>query len=343
MTKLTDFPFYEPNKPPQYYKYHSEVSYLDELERIWGKRWGAQGIGKLREVVVVRPTEVEVDRLYDQDPSFFLFDGKKPDLELMQKQHDGMVSVYKKLGIKVHYMDYPGGAHSAYGPLKRSISAAAAFVINGGAILERSSTPFWRGRERYVGQFLMGIGCPILYMVHGKGVLVPAFRRMTDDFIVGMLSTDCNQDGLEQVRPVFERSGYKKILIGRSPGPLNYFYNEVPGRMHADMWIAPVDVGLALIYPPWVDFETIRELLGLGYKLIEVPKEEQMRSYACNALALEPRHLLMGEGAPQTVKALEKEGVEVIQIPYDEVMKYGGSISCTTGCLIRDPGPKLFE
>ncbi len=343
MTKLTDFPFYEPNKPPQYYKYHSEINYLDELERIWGKRWGAQGIGKLKEVVVVKPTEVEVDPLYEQDPAFFLSDGRKINLELMQKQHEGMVNVYKKLGIKVHYMEYPGGARSAYGPMKRSISASAAFVINGGAILGRYPVPYFRGRERYVAQFLMGISCPILYMVHGKGVCVLAFRRMTDDFIVGMLSTDCNQDGLEQVRPVLERSGYKKILIGRSPGPLNYFYEDVPGWMHADMWIAPVDVRFALIYPPWVDFETIRELLALGYKLIEVPKEEQMRSFACNALALEPRKLLMAEGAPQTVKALEKEGVEVIQIPYDEVMKYGGSIRCTTGQLIRDPGPRLFE
>ena len=35
----------------------SKVSYLDELELIWGKRWGAQGIGRLREVAMVRPTE----------------------------------------------------------------------------------------------------------------------------------------------------------------------------------------------------------------------------------------------------------------------------------------------
>jgi len=344
MTKLTDFPFYEPGKPPQYYKYHSEVSFPDEVERITGKRWGAQGIGKLREVVVVRPTEVEVDPLYDQDPSFFLFDGKKPDLELMQKQHDGMVSVYKKLGIKVHYMEYPGGARSAYGPLKRSISAAVCCVINGGALISREATPYWRGRSLHAARFLSSLGCPILHTVIGKGVCeIGAFRRMTDDFIVGMLSTDCNQDGLEQVRPILERSGYKKILIARTPGVLNYFYNDIVGWIHADMWIAPVDARLALIYPSWCDFETIRELLALGYKPIEVPREEQLRAFVCNALTLEPRRLLMAEGAPQTVKALEKEKVEVIQIPYDEVMKYGGGISCTTGRLIRDPGPKLFE
>lgn len=344
MTKLTDYPFYEPNKPPQYFNYHGAVSFVDEVEKITGKRWGAQGVGKLREVVVVKPTAVEVDPLYDQDPHFFLFDGKKPDLEVMQKQHEGMVSVYKDLGIKVHYMEYPGGARSAYGILKRSISAAVCCVINGGALISREATPYWRGRSLHASRFLAGLGCPILHTIIGKGVCeIGAFRRMTDDFIVGMLSTDCNQDGLEQVRPILEKSGYKKILIARTPGVLNYFYNDIIGWIHADMWIAPIDARLALIYPPWCDFETIRELLALGYKLIEVPKEEQLKAFACNALALEPRRLLMAEGAPQTVKALKKEGVDVIQIPYDEVMKYGGGISCTTGRLIRDPGPKLFE
>ena len=29
-----DFPYYEEGKVPQYHRYHAEVSYLDELERI---------------------------------------------------------------------------------------------------------------------------------------------------------------------------------------------------------------------------------------------------------------------------------------------------------------------
>ena len=32
------FSFYEEGKVPQYHKYHAEVSYMDELERIWGKK-----------------------------------------------------------------------------------------------------------------------------------------------------------------------------------------------------------------------------------------------------------------------------------------------------------------
>ena len=39
MAELDDYPAYEPNKPPQWYRYHKEVSYLDELEKI-GERNG---------------------------------------------------------------------------------------------------------------------------------------------------------------------------------------------------------------------------------------------------------------------------------------------------------------
>lgn len=52
-----------------------------------------------------------------------------------------MVDIYKKLGITVHYMEYPGGARSAYGLLKRCISAAANFVINGGQLLRGQLLP----------------------------------------------------------------------------------------------------------------------------------------------------------------------------------------------------------
>src|SRR5215831_17852915 len=69
---LRSFPFYEEGKVPQYQKYHAKVSYLDELELIWGKRWGAQGIGRLREVAMVRPTETEVKKLYEEDSAFFM-------------------------------------------------------------------------------------------------------------------------------------------------------------------------------------------------------------------------------------------------------------------------------
>jgi arginine deiminase len=329
--ELARFPFYEEGKVPQYHRYHSEVSYLDELALIWGKRWGAQGIGKLREVAMVRPTATEVRKLYEQDSAFFVFNGTTPDLELMQAQHRRLAELYEGLGITVHYVTWPDDPpRSAYGPMKRSISAAAGFVINGGAIIPREATPYWRGRSRYVSQFLMALGCPILYTVHGFGVCeVGASVRMSDDFIVLMLSTDCNRDG------------YKEVLLASSPGPLYGYHEEVPGWMHADMWIMPLDARLALIYPPWCDYETIRKLHAFGYELLEAPREE-VYLYPVNGITVEPRRVIMNASAVKTRALLERHGVEVIPIEYDEVHKYGGGIRCNTMQLVRDAGPKTF-
>jgi hypothetical protein len=86
-----------------------------------------------------------------------------------------------------------------------------------------------------------------------------------------MLYTDCNREGAEQVTPLLHRSGYNGVHLAHSPGPLYGYHEEVPGWMHSDMWIVPLDAKLALIYPPWCDYETIRRLDAIGYELIECP------------------------------------------------------------------------
>ena len=342
-SELTRFPGYRPGSVPQYAEYHDEVGFLDEIEAIWGKRWGAQGIGRLREVAMSPPTEVETLPLYDEDPAFFVFGDQLPDLGLMREQHAALMETYRSLGIEVHLFEYPETPRSAYGVMKRAVSAAAGFVIDGGAIIPREAAPYWRGRSRYVSQFLMSLGCPILYTVHGFGVCeIGASTRMADDLIVVMLSTDCNRDGLEQVRPVLERAGYR-VWVAHSPGPLHSYHPEVPGWMHADMWIAPLDVDLALIYPPWCDFETIRFLRSIGYRLIEAPREEQESVAPANLITIEPRKVVMTTGAPKTRALIEAEGVEVVEVDYGEVIKYGGSVRCTTMQLVRDAGPRVFD
>jgi N-dimethylarginine dimethylaminohydrolase len=340
---LEGFPGYRPGSVPQYADYHAEVDFLDEVELIWGRRWGAQGIGRLREVAMSPPTEVETLPLYDEDPAFFAYGGALPDLGAMREQHAGLMETYRSLGIEVREFIYPETPRSAYGVMKRAVSAAAGFVINGGAILPREAAPYWRGRSRYVSGFLSSVGCPILLTVHGRGVCeVGAFTRMADDFIVGMLSADVNQEGIDQVQPVLERAGYR-LWVARSPGPLYDYHPEVPGWMHSDMWIAPLDARLAIIYPPWCDYETIRHLRSIDYRLIEVPREEQERSWPLNMITIEPRKVVMVEGAPRTRALLEEEGVEVVEVPYQQVQLYGGGIRCTTMQLLRDPGPRVFD
>lgn len=336
-------PGYRPGSPPQYLDYHADVDFLDEMEAIWGQRWGAQGIGRLRQVAMSPPTPVEVLPEYDEHRAFFLYGGNLPNLELMREQHATLMAVYRSLEVDVRVFEYPETPRSAYGPLKRAVSAAAGFVINGGAIIAREGAPYWRGRSRYISQYLQSIGCPILYTVHGKGVCEGgAFTRMADDFIIAMLSQDCNVEGLNQVTPILERSGYR-VWAARSPGPMHHYHPEIFGWMHADMWVAPLDRKLALVYPAWFDFETLRYLHSIGYTLVEADRAEQELLAPTNMITIEPGLVVMPEGAPKTKAAVQQHGVEVVEVPYDEVIKYGGGIRCTTMQLVRDPGPRIFD
>ena len=122
---LRDFPFYEEGKIPS-----PQISFEDFLPRlaqlIWGKRWGAQGIGRLREVAMVRPTEFEVRKLYEEDSAFSFQRHHTETAAQVQEQHLNLARTYEKLGIKVHYSSWSEEIpRSAYGPMKRSISAAA--------------------------------------------------------------------------------------------------------------------------------------------------------------------------------------------------------------------------
>ena len=55
---LENYPDYISGNPPRT-EILEDFSYLDELPRIRGKRWGSQGIGRLREGSLVRLTEHE--------------------------------------------------------------------------------------------------------------------------------------------------------------------------------------------------------------------------------------------------------------------------------------------
>ena len=45
--KMSDFPDYVGGMPPDPAVIH-DIDYLDEIEKIWGRKWGDQGIGQLK-------------------------------------------------------------------------------------------------------------------------------------------------------------------------------------------------------------------------------------------------------------------------------------------------------
>jgi len=329
------------------------LTYLEELEVIWGKRWGAQSeIGRLREVLVIRPGDEVAPP--EKDLVFYQFE-KRVDVRKVKEEFEGFIDALKNEGVIVHdirelvkevdvdewMLKEPYGLpHARFGgPGARDVG----FVINGGAIIGRMSLPYRRGEEYITMKALAALGVPVLFMVHGNGIFEGGNVVWLDpEHVILGKSVRTNQEGIDQVSYILRMNGVKEIYVVPIPGHLYNTEWPAGGFAHLDCVFGYVDDGLAVIYPPGVPYDFIEYLRSKEINMIEVLPEEA-RWLACNTLALEPGKVVLPQELRKTIRALEKEGVDVISVPWEETKYLGGGPHCATMPLIRDSGPRLGE
>ncbi|MBI2304058.1 MAG: hypothetical protein HYU86_04865 [Chloroflexi bacterium] len=340
-------PLYEPGKPPRALW---DVDYLSELERVWGRRWGAMSdIGKIHMIMVSRPDGRELQPnivgIEEKDKEFFGLGEEIPDLERLQQQFDRFVAILQEEGIEVVDLNLPAQVKGAYLPFPQGIRGVRDLVIlNGGAIIPRLGVAPKRGCEIYWARRLLELGCPILYTVHGTGCFEGGNVCWIDSkhVLVG-ISVRTNPEGLRQVEPIFKMAGVEEV----HPVFLSSYLGESLGyQHHLDVVFGMVDRNLAVVFPPGIDWVTLEYLRRRGVKLIEVPHEEMLNA-ACNCLAVEPGRVIIPAGNPRTAEALAKEGVTVIEVDLSQRISSrirsgrgaggGGGPVCATAPLIREP------
>jgi N-dimethylarginine dimethylaminohydrolase len=331
-TSLARIPGYVPGRPIKSEEVHN-VDFLDEVEKVWGGPWGAQSkIGRLRRVLVCRPTENDVPPEAKPDPVAYGFLDGLPDLAQMQGEHDAFVKILRDYDVAVDYVEVEPYQMGAYMRLRSLWATASAFVINGGAIIPRYGRGPWRrGQEVLIARKLMALGCPILHTIHGKGVGElggNAFWLDPEHVIVGLGSSG-NVEGFQQIEPLLRTAGAREIHVA-------YF----TGIAHLDLVFAVAGQWIAVIHRPHLDHETIRYLHRKGFDIVETSHEEFKRS-ACNLLALDEKTVVLPKGSPRVAEALEKRGIRVIESPFEAMHLAGGGPHCAAGALLRDPGPYL--
>lgn len=102
--------------------------------------------------------------------------------------------------------------------------------------------------------------------------------------------------------------------------------------LHLDCSFLPVGNGHALIYPDGM--RDIPATLRETYDLIEVTREEQ-QMLGTNVLSLAPDCVISREDSTRINTEMRGRGIEVIELPYSEPPKTGGSFRCCTLPLHR--------
>jgi N-dimethylarginine dimethylaminohydrolase len=105
--------------------------------------------------------------------------------------------------------------------------------------------------------------------------------------------------------------------------------------LHLMSLLSPLDVDLAVAYPPLMPVRLMELLAKRSIELVEVPDEE-FETMGPNVLALRPRVALALEGNDETRRRMEKAGVDVSVYSGDEISRKGdGGPTCLTRPLLR--------
>jgi len=331
-------PWFETGRPLKNWMLH-EIDFYDEVEQIWGQRWGAEGIGTLREVLVSRPTENEVRDEYAREWQYYYSSrAGNADLGRLQAQYDEYYQALADNGVRVNLIEAPVPAIGAYGYLKNLVTlAGGGLVVRGGAIVHRMGLGSWqRGREVIWSKVLSALQVPIYLTIHGTGVGEPGAGRWLDsNTFVFNESVVANEEGLRQIEFVLCGLGVE-LITTHSPGWIETINDGNWGTSHADMFLMVPDHHVAVLAPQLVNYGFVRYLMRNDWTVIEVPPDEYW-DLACNAVTLAPGKVIMNAGSPTVVKRLEALDIEVVQIDFSESHNFAiAGLHCATLELRRD-------
>jgi len=335
---LESLPWFEPGKPLRNFMLH-ETDFYDEVEQIWGQRWGAEGIGTLREVLVSRPSENEIRPEYAKEWQYYYSSaGGNADLGRLRAQFDEYYETLAGHGVRVNYLEAPVPAIGAYGYIKNLVTlAGAGLCVRGGVIMHRYGLGSWqRGREVIWAKALAALQVPVYLTVHGRGICEPGAGRWLDaKTFVFNESVVANEEGLRQVEFVLSNLGIE-LLVTHSPGWYDSIGNGSTGTSHMDMVCLVPDRGVIVLAPHLVNYGFVRWLKERAWTIVEVPVEEYW-DLAVNGVTLAPGKVVINRGSPRVVEQLENLGIEVFQVDFSESQKFAiAGLHCATLELVRD-------
>lgn len=294
-----------------------ESSIIDDMPELWGD-WGVSSeVDTLKDCILRRPGK-EIEGFDWQTARF-----KSPiDPERFRAQHDALAQIYRDHGVRVHYIEE-----------QREDRPNAVFcrdlllMTPEGAIVTRPAMEARRGEERYMAKKLADLGVPIIRTVCGSATFEGAMGLWIDRHTIVLASgVRTNREGYEMVEHELKRMGVTDIL-----------HMQIPyGHAHIDGLLNMASHDVAMIHASQVPYDVCDALKKKGIKLLECPSRiEAKETLAINFVAIKPGTVVMPAGNPRSQELLEKNGIEVIPVEFDEILKGYGAIHCCTAFLKR--------
>lgn len=294
-----------------------ETPFEEQIRDYWGD-WGISSqCAPLKSVLLRRPGS-EINEFSWEEARFR--EGIDPDK--FREAHQRLVDLYEENGVKVYFLDEqredrPNAVYC------RDLM----FMTPEGAIIARPALPVRRGEEVAMAKALAALNIPIVKTITGTGTFEGADCLWVDrKTAILARSSRTNETGYNQVAQVLREQGVETILTV----PIPYTNAHLDGIMNF------VDTDKAIVNTRQVPYDVVEYLMNRGYNIIDAPDQDEARfSLGLNIVALRPGVVIQAQGNSKTKEALEKNGVEVISLDFDEILKGWGSVHCCSATLAR--------
>lgn len=252
------------------------------------------------------------------------------------EQLDNLVVILEKEGVKVY--------RPPLVPLEEALSAPVgltqvyvreAFSVVGDAIIvNQSRTPYRRKEARALLPFFQSLNPlrlptapdnvtdsppddPLPYVEGGD------VYRLGGDVLITMSGLATSPVGFRFVADALAAKG-----VSTWPAYI------APDYEHGDYILMLVREGLCVAYRKGFVDGLLPSPIS-DWDCVEITAAEADPGMAANGIVLRENVLVMSEGNRRVVRALEKRGVDVVEVPFDAVQFFQGGVDCSTNELWR--------
>jgi N-dimethylarginine dimethylaminohydrolase len=340
-----------------YHRLHPQVltEFEEEMPKYWGSNWKANTtIGKLRTVLLHKPGNefLSVGKKTPWPPNETSLAAWrmsfKPDLKELVEHHENLVKAYKEEGIRViiRKPDPCDPPHQVKAIYIDDVCHAAVY----GQVILRMYDWIRKGEEVPTYQTLAEIGCPVVGMIVGSGMVeggpcgwldekhllieVHYPRGNTGDPGI----TRANDSGHEQYARIVKMQD-PEVDIRLGPG-----YGTRKGTIHYSMIDRHTSVADPKFYDPylveWMKKEMNWNFISPPDDLVSIDTRG-FKKGPDTGVVLKPMKIMIPKSNLKAVKWLESIGVDVVEVECSSLVRprNSGSIHCTCGSLERDSEP----
>lgn len=249
--------------------------------------------------------------------------GNRPVREKSMEEFSHLKEVMEDLGIDVLSAE---ALPAETGVINQMYARDIGFVIGDTFYVSSMSRPNrreeWRGIERHLDDMPENrvIRVPQGVVAEGGDIIVDK-----GNVFVG-ISQRTTEEGFDYLARQVARQGLKAVPVHLRS------LKEGQDVLHLDCAFVPVGEDSALMFEDGMT-EVPPEIRD-NYNIIPVTPEEQ-QELATNVLVASPKQVIARDTAARVNAEMDKRGINVIEVPFNEAPRAGGSLRCCTLPLVR--------